>query len=92
MRNPYPTSVNGWCALLRSRAFNERSVVEVLLEAGANPMRTMRGGTHKGQTALEIAEKRYEGVDRKGFTTDHWARAILEKGKERWRMAKGELR
>ena len=55
-------------------------------------MRTMRGGTHKGGRRSEIAEKRYEGVDRKGFTTDHWARAILEKGKERWRMAKGELR
>ena len=68
------------------------STKAAILEAGANPMRTMRGGTHKGQTALEIAEKRYEGVDRKGFTTDHWARAILEKGKERWRMAKGELR
>ena len=68
------------------------STTAAILEAGANPMRTMRGGTHKGQTALEIAEKRYEGVDRKGFTTDHWARAILEKGKERWRMAKGELR
>ena len=56
------------------------STTAAILEAGANPMRTMRGGTHKGQTALEIAEKRYEGVDRKGFTTDHWARAILEKG------------
>ena len=50
--------MNGWCALLRSRAFNERSVVEVLLEAGANPMRTMRtdNEANKGKHAIDIAE------------------------------------
>ena len=48
----------GWTALIAAVAFNERSVVEVLLEAGANPMRTMRtdNENNKGKHAIDIAE------------------------------------
>ena len=48
----------GWTALIAAVAFNERSVVEVLLEAGANPMRTMRteNEANKGKHAIDIAE------------------------------------
>ena len=67
-----------------------RDAAAALLAAGANPMRTMRGGTHKGETALDIGKARYD-VPGTSWRA-HWANEMLEDAKERWRMAKGELR
>ena len=48
MRNPYPTSVNGWCALLRSRLSSGNS-------CGSRLNRT-DNEANKGKHAIDIAE------------------------------------
>ena len=55
----YEMAVVGWTALIGAVVYGELRVVEKLLAAGANPLRTIRGGdAHShGKHAIDIAEE-----------------------------------